>query len=770
MTDSDKDQKSYHGQELPADIYLPLVDSLFGDAKSLFIGSIATSAAVLLSAWKTGETLLVFCAVAMILVATARHLDMRFYASRRSQIATTEEAHRWEVRYVVGSATYVTLLGLWCVVAFARTSDPFVKELSLVVTIAHLIGVSGRNFGSARLVLVLILCAGVPITTALLLAGDLYHVLFAVILAPFFIALKLISDRLRKTLLDAVIATRNVTFLARRFDAALNNMPHGLCMFDAQGRLAVWNRRLNQILGLRADALQGGQTVRELLQKCVEAGTVLPIGADRIREEVERRLVHKADGKLIVAIQEGRTLDLTFQPMDNGGSVVLVEDVTERRNAQAKINHLARYDTLTGLPNRTFFRAQMDRALAMRRPNDRCALLFVDLDQFKQVNDTLGHPCGDVLLCAVAQRLRGLIRSSDVVGRFGGDEFVVLQYPVARPEEAASLARRIVSTLSEPFEIEGHQIVIGASVGIALAPNDGRDADLLLRNADMALYRAKSEGRAGWRFFEPEMDVKTQARRSLELDLRTALAEDAFEVYYQPILDLKTRRISSCEALVRWRHPERGMISPAEFIPVAEEMGLILQIGNSVLRKACIECTRWPDDVHVAVNLSPIQFKRGNVVAAIRETLAESGLAPNRLEIEITESVLLQDTEATRVALQQLRELGVRISLDDFGTGYSSLSYLHSFPLHKVKIDRSFLEDIVTDERSRTLLRGVTRLSVDLGMSVVVEGVETEEQLALVMAEPSISEAQGYLFSPPVPGRDVRTLLKATVSPLEKVA
>jgi diguanylate cyclase (GGDEF)-like protein/PAS domain S-box-containing protein len=770
MAASDKSKNSAGRRELPAEIYIPLVESLYDDARSLFIGSLSTIASVLLSAWKTEEPLLLVCAGAMIVVAGARLLAMNAYWRRPPQPATAETARVQEVRYVIGSAAYVSLLGTWCVVAFAFTSDPFVHLLSLVVTVAHLIGVSGRNFGSEKLVLALILCASIPITAALLVTRDPYYFALAVILVPFFMALKFISDRLRKTLLDAVTATRDVTLLARRFDAALNNMPHGLCMFDAAGRLDVWNRRLGQILGLEPQDLQRGRAVGEMIDQCVGAGTILASGAERIREEIERRLARKAEGKLVIEIQDGRTLDLTFQRMDSGGSVVLVEDVTERKSAEARINHLARYDTLTGLPNRTYFRAQMDRMLSMRRRNDACALLFVDLDQFKQVNDTLGHPCGDALLCAVAQRLQILIRNSDLVGRFGGDEFVVLQSPVNRPEDAASLARRIVTSLSEPFDIDGHHIVVGASVGIAMAPNDGIDADHLLKNADMALYRAKSDGRAGWRFFEAEMDVKTQARRSLENDLRKALVNDAFEVYYQPILNLKTRRIATCEALVRWRHPERGMIPPMEFIPVAEEMGLIVEIGNCVLRKACTECARWPDDTRVAVNLSPIQFKRGNVLSAVRAALAESGLAPSRLEVEITESVLLQDTEATRVALKQLRELGVRISLDDFGTGYSSLSYLHSFPLHKVKIDRSFLSDIVANERSRTLLRGVAQLSAELGMAVVVEGIETEEQLALIMAEPSVTEAQGYLFSRPVPARDIRTLLYATVSPMEKVA
>ena len=327
--------------------------------------------------------------------------------------------------------------------------------------------------------------------------------------------------------------------------------------------------------------------------------------------------------------------------------------------------------------------------------------------------------------------------------------------------------------LGEAFQISGHQVVIGASVGIAIAPRDGADADLLLKNADMALYRAKADGKGAWRFFEHGMDVTAQARRKLQLDLRAALASNVFELHYQPLYNLHTNRISTCEALLRWPHPERGMIPPAEFIPVAEEMGLIVEIGSFVLRQACLECARWPDDVRVAVNMSPLQFRRGNVTQIVREALAAAQLSPDRLEIEITESVFLHDTDATRVWLQELRDLGVRISLDDFGTGYSSLSYLHNFPLNKVKIDRSFLEGVGKSTRPLTLLYGVARLSAELNMSVVVEGVETEEQFGLIACEPSVEEVQGYLIGHAVPALQIRERLRLPalrLAPIGKVA
>jgi len=448
------------------------------------------------------------------------------------------------------------------------------------------------------------------------------------------------------------------------------------------------------------------------------------------------------------------------QPMENGGMVLVGEDVTERKIAQAKINHLARFDSLTGLPNRIILRSRMDNALAACTPEQMCAVHFIDLDQFKQVNDTLGHSRGDLLLVAVAERLRTIVRESDVIARFGGDEFVVLQYPVVTLDQASVLAKRIVDGLKGHYDIDGHEVAVSASVGIAVASAKDTDADQLLKNSDMALYRAKADNRGTWRWFEAEMEARAQARRSLELDLRTALEQEAFDLYYQPIFDIRTRRILSCEALLRWHHHERGMVSPGEFISVAEEMGIIVEIGQQVLRKACLECRRWPGGTSVAVNLSPIQFSRSNVPALIRQTLAATGLPAERLHIEITESTLLQDTRKSRAALRQLEKMGVRVSLDDFGTGYSSLSYLHSFPLHKVKIDQSFVEDL-TNTRQMTLLRGVARLSAELGLRVTIEGVETDEQLALLAGEASVDEVQGYLLGRPLPAADIQRLLDA---------
>lgn len=761
MTPAAQSAATEKDRKVPTEIYIPLVDSLYKDGRTLFSGTIFIVGSVLVTYWKTGEPLLLVCAILFALVAFARGLSMRAYARVRAAVTTDEAARRWEYRYVIGAAASVLLLGVWCYIAIALTNDAFARLVSFTMTIAYVVGIFGRNFGSARFVIVQILCAWIPMTAALVLHGDMYHWIFAVLLIPFFMAVKFIAERLRRTLLDAVIATRDVTLLATRFDTALSNMPNGLCMFDKDGRIAVANGKLNQLLGLAPERDLRGMTQRQLVECLVEGDLLSEPNAKGLLRELDDRRAGAGAESFDVDFQNGRTLEFTFELMENGGLVLLVEDITERKIAEAKISHMARFDALTGLPNRMVLHDRMNEALLDCGPRQFSALHFIDLDQFKQVNDTLGHSRGDLLLQAVADRLRSIVRKTDVVSRFGGDEFVVLQSPIESSEEAAELAKRILTSLGRIYEIDGHEVVISASIGIALSPMDGTEVDQLLRNADMALYRAKAESRGAWRFFEPEMDSDAQARRNLELDLRNALESDAFEVYYQPLVNLKSKRIVGCEALVRWPHSERGMISPAEFIPVAEEMGLIVELGKRVLHIACQECRKWPGDIGVAVNLSPIQFSRANIPALVCETLGNTGLTPNRLEIEITETLLLQDTRRTRLALEQLQALGVRISLDDFGTGYSSLSYLHSFPLHKVKIDQSFLNDVAANSRMLTLLRGMARLSAELGLRVAVEGVETPEQLALLEAEGTIDEVQGYLFGRPVSATEIRKLLYA---------
>ncbi len=747
-------------QKISPSIYAALVDSLFQNPGPMFAGAVFAAIAAVMTALKSGDDLLWPCAGLLIVTGAFRAFDMHRYKKRKAAL-TADDATGWEIRYQIGAMLYAIALGIWCVVALLSSDDAVAHMICLTVTTGYMAAGAGRTYGRPWIFHLQILFACGPMSLALALHGSPYYVGMAVLSALFFIALKQITTGLQKIFVRALVAREREAALAIQFDTALNNMPHGLCMFGADGRLAVMNHRFGEMMRLSEDLVHRGAGAPDIVAACIAAGAISPVSGKLIVSEVDSLQA----GYITTADPDSandRALSWTFQPMAGGGTVVLVEDITERRNAEARISHLARYDELTALPNRVNFRDEMERLLAISHSAARLsALLFIDLDQFKQVNDTLGHPCGDELLCAVADRLREMLRPEDFVARFGGDEFVVFQQNIKSEEDAAHLARRIVDRLSERYEIDNHLVEIGASVGIAMTQPPGISADTLMKNADMALYRAKADGRGTYCFFRDEMALTVEARRILELDLRKALANEEFELFYQPLVNLKSGRISTCEALLRWNHPERGTVSPVDIIPVAEDMGLIVDLGRWILRKACMEAMKWPEGVSVAVNFSPQQFHQRDVLSEVRYALEVSGLPANRLEIEITESSLLRNTQWIHDALSQLHAAGVRISLDDFGTGYSSLSYLHNFPLQKVKIDRSFLEGIDTD-RPLTLLRGVARLSADLGMSVVVEGIETNEQLELISTDGTVTEAQGYLFSRPVPAARVRQLLNAS--------
>lgn len=735
-----------------------LIDSLFQDAGPLFAGAVCTAVAAVMTALKTGNVWLWPIVALLIVTGAVRALDTLKY-QRGKPTLTSADVSRWEIRYQIGAMLYASALGLWCLVAILGSDDAVAHMICTSVTLCYVAAGGGRTYGRPWIFHVQMLLAIGPMTLALVLFGSPYYLVMALLNVLFFLALKHISTTLQKMFVRALIAKEREAALAGQFDTALNNMPHGLCMFRAGGRLAVMNHRFNELMGLSDDLVRGA-TVADIVSACVDAGSISSASGEMILAEIEN-----THAKCMITtdpdVVRGRSLSWTFQPMPGGGAVVLLEDITERRNAEARISRLARYDELTGLPNRVHFRDEIERLLKVPHDAGRlAALLFIDLDQFKQVNDTLGHPCGDQLLCTVAARLRDMLRPEDFVALFGGDEFVVFQQDIRSKDDPAVLARRIVNHLSERYKIDNHLVEIGASIGIAMtAP--GISADTLLKNADMALYRAKADGRGTFCFFHEEIAQTVEARRILELDLRKALANEEFELFYQPLVNLKSGKITTCETLLRWNHPARGAVSPADIIPVAEDMGLIVDLGRWILRKACLECMKWPEAVSVAVNFSPQQFHHRDVVREVRHALDMSGLPAHRLEIEITESSLLRNTQFTHDVLAQLGAIGVRISLDDFGTGFSSLSYLHTFPLQKVKIDRSFLEGIDND-RPLTLLRGVARLSTDLGMSVVVEGIETNEQLELISADGTVTEAQGYLFSRPVAATRVRQLLNAS--------
>lgn len=543
-------------------------------------------------------------------------------------------------------------------------------------------------------------------------------------------------------------------------DVALNNMTRGLSMFDADKRLVISNAAYTQIYSLTPELTKPGTSFASLVEhrsKLVhkaesnDAGHATDVGA--ILQFVADR---QSEARITQRFNDGRVVEVSVKPLAWGGWVALHEDVTERLKAAEKISELARTDALTGLANRLLFREQLERTAAAleRNPAAGFALLCIDLDKFKEVNDTFGHPCGDALLVAVGQRLRDTVRGEDVVARLGGDEFAILQSEVTSRDDADALSARVIALLHQPFLVQGHRLEIGATIGIAIAPADGSSPVELMRNADIALYRAKREKRGTYCFFDPAMEGLLRARRALEADLGQAIAAGQFELHYQPIVSLKHHIVAGAEALIRWRHPERGMVSPADFIPLAEATGLINAIGAWAMAEACRLAVTLPDNLRISVNLSVAQFAGPDLATIAASALRDSGLAASRLELEVTESLFLGDDPATLAHLHRLRDLGLSIALDDFGTGYSSLSLLRSFPFDKIKIDQTFIRELPERPNCEAIVGAVAGLAHSLDMTTVAEGVETDGHLAHVEAA-GCDEVQGYLFSRPVPAADL---------------
>lgn len=554
-----------------------------------------------------------------------------------------------------------------------------------------------------------------------------------------------------------------------QLDAAINNMNHGLTLLDSQGCVILANDQSLEMYGLTRRDDISGMTIADILALRISKGIGTKEFSDKGLSVFTDRLKYSDDTPFVVEMKTGNLLSISCRPMASGGWVITHRDVSEEHRKEAKITHMARHDILTDLPNRVVLAEALEQALAHCRRGKCAALHFLDLDYFKTVNDTLGHSIGDKLLLAVSERLRSCVRKSDTVVRLGGDEFAILQTFIERPEDATGLARRLIDAVRAPYEIDGRPINIGMSIGIALAPGDGVTPESLLKNSDLALYRAKELGRGDYHFFEAALDVKMQKRRDLEDELRKAVKNGQFELHYQPFVSTETRRIHGAEALLRWRHPERGMISPLDFIPIAEEIGLIIPIGDWVIREACAAAATWPSHVRIAINLSPVQFRRPDIVQTIVGALAAAQLDASRLEIEVTESLLLEASDSVLSILYQLRELGVGIALDDFGTGYSSLSYLQRFPFTRIKIDRSFVKNLGVQESAAELIRAIVAIAKAVNMKITAEGIETDQQLKLAVAA-GCTEFQGYLFSRPRAASEIAAVLCEKIDALQEAA
>ncbi|MGH6727356.1 MAG: bifunctional diguanylate cyclase/phosphodiesterase [Pseudolabrys sp.] len=540
-------------------------------------------------------------------------------------------------------------------------------------------------------------------------------------------------------------------------DAALNNMSQGLVMFDSSSRTIVCNQRYLDMYGLSADVVRRGCTLRELLDHRIATGSFSADAVENYMSEIQTLVSQRSGTSKFTELRDGRVICVVNQPTADGGWVATHEDVTDEKRAEERIWYAAHNDTLTGLANRKLFYEQLEQALKRVRRGESIAVLYLDLDHLKRINDTLGHPAGDKLLRGVAERLRGCVRDIDLVARLSGDEFAIIQAGIDHPSDAASLAMRAREAIHQPFELDANQVTVDISVGISIAPNDATELNDLLKTADIALYEAKNTGRGTYCFYEPEMNARMQARSQLESDLRNAITNGEFELFYQPVVSFSDNKVICFEALVRWRHPTRGLVAPTEFIPMAEETGLIVPLGEWVLRTACAEAATWPDDVGIAVNISSIQLTNKNLINAVVGAIASARIPAGKLVLEITESVFLRNTFGNLATLKRLHQLGVQFAMDDFGTGYSSLGYLMSFPFSKIKIDRSFIAGLADKVESRAIVRAIADLAHNLDMRVIAEGVETAEQRDQARML-GCTEMQGYFISHPLPAAEIHRL------------
>jgi len=725
----------------------------------MLVGIIGLGLSAAVCYYESGQISQAIFSALFICIGFYRYADASLFIRAIDLKTDPSVIRKWESRYFYGTSVFAGLLGCWGFVSLVVSDDQTIHLVSSVAIFGCMIGVYGRNFAHKKLVDAQVYFIGIPFMLGFLATANPYYIYLALGFIPFLTGLRKMAARQRNALLNALISQKETATLADEFDAAITNMPTGLCMFAPDGKLVVSNPMMGTLFKGFTKFQSENITGYSLLKNCLQSESVPTADLNRSLKALERMRKRDECGKLTIKLPGDRTYEVDFQPKADGGSVVLFKDMSQRVIADRKIRYMARYDALTGLANRAYFLQEMQNILSSRLAGDLSAVLVLDLDRFKQINDTLGHIIGDKVLKDVSNKLEKLIGKDGNLCRFGGDEFVVLLPDIKSEDDAEAVASKVVQTISTPSRIDKHHIEIGVSIGIALATPDICDPAKLIQNADLALYRAKSNPDGQICFFEAEMEESFHKRLRLENELRDAVKNKDLTVSYQPIFDTSTNRIVVCEALVRWAHAEMGNISPAIFVPIAEATGLINDLGVYVLETACAKCMTWPGQVSVAVNLSAVQLHRHDVVSVVKQALKNSGLPARRLELEVTETALLQDLEATCRILEELQELGVKISLDDFGTGYSSLNYLNQLPIDKLKVDRSFISQIAQKPESLILVRGITRMAQELGLVVVLEGIETQDQLGVIAAELQKTQIQGFLFGRPLPEALISDLL-----------
>lgn len=740
---------------MPALDYVSIIRSVYGDRKAMLGGVFATAVISGLSAYSTHSTALYIITFAFLIIGYVRDANMR--AFWRANIANDDAAaaEHWETRAVWTGGALALVYGMWCLVSMGFVRDPFAELSSASLTIAVTVGIVARNFGLDRLVTIQVVLVIIPLSVGYVMLGDLNHIALAAMLAVMLISFRKLAGDIRSLLLSAVHGRVEASRLATELDVALTTLEHGLCMLDEQGNVSVANERAKQMFGQMGIEGVSGRSLNTLLTGLSRTGSISSTTIDRLRTLIAER----ESGKVLLAVAAGVYYEVSVSSRQSR-SVLLLEDISERVAAEEKISFMARHDTLTGLINRNYFGELAPEELRAHAAEGlSSALMIIDIDEFKHVNDSHGHVIGDELLRQVAERLQESLPRNALLARLGGDEFIVLCGFDPAQTSGHTLTEHMLEAFDRPFALAGVNLTIKVSVGLVTPGEMGEALDDLMTKADLALYQAKSEGRGRSQVFHTQMDVDYHYRQRLKSDLRDAVAAGALSLAFQPLLDIHSRRVVSCEALARWTHAELGPIAPATFIPLAEEMGIISDITAWVVRNAIAQCSQWAGDVGVAVNISARDFRGLNLPALVDKALAEADLPASRLELEVTETVVIEEKELAQSVLQNLSARGISIALDDFGTGYSSLSYLSALPFNKLKIDRSFVLDVAHDARALSLLANVARLGRDLDLTVVAEGVETEDQLNAMLDHTGIQQVQGYFFSRPLPARDIAELI-----------
>ncbi|MCY0096611.1 putative bifunctional diguanylate cyclase/phosphodiesterase [Hoeflea ulvae] len=732
------------------DVRLSFVVSLYQQRGTLFAGMIAHVLTTMLIYLRIDDPFYLYAGFALFLVWAFRNLDMLSFDKLDKSTFTLSDTLHWERRYVAGALVAAFILGIMCGHALVVAQDPFAELVSISVILATMISVVGRNFGSRLNVDMIILAACLPMMAGLLMARDPYMSLMAILLLPLFLTTRSMANGVRDFLYNSVTAERKTSEIAERFDTALNNMSHGLFMLDGDGRIEVANRKAREFFNIDSDINLTGRAIKAAMRLGARNGMIAKENFAQINEHLEK-LISGDEDRSLVRLDKKSWLEFSARHRGEKGVVLIFEDVTDRIESEKRILQMARFDSLTNLPNRSWFKEIVALKNAKARPRQNLALAVLDIDDFKHVNDTMGHVNGDRLLSAVANRLRSLSRQKIVISRFGGDEFVLFFPDVENAEELRTIMDHVIDTLRGTYMIDGHKLFISLSGGVAMVPVEGVQIEELHIQADLALYEAKRRDKNGWTLFEETMDQQYSERQRMKLELREAVRTNSMGLFYQPMFNPAGTQVAGAEALSRWHHPQLGPVSPAIYIPLAEEMGIIGDLTRCVIEKAVGDCVSWPGELFVSVNLSAHDLSDRTIVSVITDALDRYNLAPERLQLEITESGLMNDLEVARDILTELRAMGMQIAIDDFGTGYSSLSYLDILPLNKVKIDRSFVRNLAEDAKKLKLLRGVVHLARELGLDVVVEGVETEEQLVMIRENNCADLIQGYIFGTPMP-------------------